>query len=96
VVAYAHELFGKTPCWSNQVRSEVKAVTNADSFSGRGLSQDGKGLSTHWSSVKSPVCGVAHGLSCRLDRLAVLGNSVVPTVAAIALKRVLFLEEYGS
>jgi DNA (cytosine-5)-methyltransferase 1 len=93
VVAYTHELFGKTPRWSNQVGFEVKALANADSFSGRGLSQEIKGLSAHWSSVKSPVCGVAHGLSKRLDRLAVLGNSVVPSVAEIALKRVLFLEQ---
>jgi len=91
VVAYSYELFGKTPPWSNQVRSEVKAITNADSFSGRGLSEEVKSLSAQWSSVESPVCGVAHGLSNRLDRLAVLGNSVVPLVAAIALKRVLFL-----
>jgi len=96
VVAYTYESFGKTPSWSNQVGSEIKAITNTDSFTRRGLSQAGKGLSAHWSSVKSPVCGVAHGLSKRLDRLAVLGNSVVPTVAAIALKRVIFLEEYGS
>jgi len=94
VVAYTHELFGKTPRWSNQVGSEVKAITHTDSFSGRGLSQEVKGLSAQWSSVESPVCGVAHGLPCRLDRLAALGNSVVPTVAAIALKRVLFLESW--
>jgi DNA (cytosine-5)-methyltransferase 1 len=94
VVAYAHELFGKTSPWSNQVGSEVKTITHADSFSGRGLSQEGKGLSAQWSSLESPVCGVAHGLSKRLDRLAVLGNSVVPSVAAIALKRVLFLESW--
>jgi DNA (cytosine-5)-methyltransferase 1 len=94
VVAYAHELFGKTPRWSNQVGSEIKALAYADSDPGRGLSQNIKGLSSRWSSIKSPVCGVAHGLSHRLDRLAVLGNSVVPTVAAIALKRVLFLESW--
>jgi DNA (cytosine-5)-methyltransferase 1 len=93
VVAYTHELFGKTPRWANQVGSEIKAVTNADSFSGRGFSQAGKSLSAHWSSVESPVCGVAYGLPKRLDRLAVLGNSVVPTVAAIAFKRVLFLDQ---
>ncbi len=94
VVAYSHESFGKTPRWSNQVGSEIKAVTHTNSFPRRGLSQAGKGLSAHWSSVESPVCGVAHGLPCRLDRLAVLGNSVVPTVAAIALKRVIFLESW--
>jgi DNA (cytosine-5)-methyltransferase 1 len=63
VVAYSHELFGKTPRWSNQVGSEIKAVAHSDSFSRRGLPQAGKGLSAHWSSVESPVCGVAHGLS---------------------------------
>jgi DNA (cytosine-5)-methyltransferase 1 len=90
VVAYSHELFGKTPPWSNQVGSEIKTITHADSFSGRGLSKEVKGLSSRWSSVEPPICGVAYGLPHRLDRLAVLGNSVVPTVAAIALKRVLF------
>jgi len=94
VVAYAHELFGNPPRWSNQVGSEVKTVTHADSFSGGRFSQSSKGLPPQWSSSKSPVCGVAHGLSHRLDRLAVLGNSVIPAVAAIAPKRVLFLESW--
>jgi len=94
VVAYTHELFGKTPCWANQVGSEIKAIAHADSFSGRRLSQAGKSLSAQWSSIESPICGVAHGLPKRLDRLAVLGNSVVPSVAAIAMKRVLFLESW--
>jgi len=85
----AHELFRETPSWVNQVRSEIKAITTTERFSG--LSQEGKGISAQWSSAKSPVCEVAYGPH-RLDRLAVLGNSVVPTVAAIALKRVLFLE----
>jgi len=92
VVVYSDELFRKTPRWSNQVGSEIKALTYADSDPVRGLSQEVKGLSADWSSIKSPVCGVAYGLSHRLDRLAVLGNSVVPSVAAIALKRLLFLE----
>jgi len=94
VVAYAHELFGKAPYWSNQVGSEVKAIAYANGFAGGRLSQNIKGLSAHWSGSKSSVCGVAYGLSHRLDRLAVLGNSVVPVVAAIALKRVLFLESW--
>ena len=93
MVAYSHELFGNPPSWSNQVRSEVKAFSNTNSFSKHGFSEKGKGVSDHWSSVESPVCGVAYGLPYRLDRLAVLGNSVVPIVAAIALKRVLFLDQ---
>jgi len=94
VVAYAHELFGKTPSWSNQVGSQVKAVANTDSFPGRRLSQEVKSLPANWTGSKSPVCGVDYGLPHRLDRLAVLGNSVVPAVAVIALKRVIFLESW--
>jgi DNA (cytosine-5)-methyltransferase 1 len=37
---------------------------------------------------------VAHGLSRRLDRLAAIGNAVVPAVAAIALQRVLYLASF--
>ncbi len=79
----------------------IETVQFVDSFSGWGLSQKIKSLPAHWSSIESPICGVAHGLSHRLDKLAVLGNSVVPSVAAavripkgIALKRVLFLESW--
>lgn len=46
-----------------------------------------------WSSIKPPVCGVDAGLSNRLDRLAALGNAIVPQVAIAPLLRVKYLAE---
>lgn len=44
--------------------------------------------SNYWSS-KSPVCGVDDGSSVRLDQLKLLGNGVVPIMAAGAVKRLI-------
>lgn len=88
VVAYSHQLFGKAPSWANQVGSQIKAFTNFNRFSKL------HSFPCQWTSAKSPVCGVDYGLPHRLDRLAVLGNSVVPLIAAIAIQRVIYLENW--
>jgi len=49
---------------------------------------------TKGQSSQSPTWGVPYGLPYRLDRLAVIGNAVIPNMAAIALKQVLFLESW--
>ncbi|MEE3716977.1 DNA cytosine methyltransferase [Tumidithrix elongata RA019] len=92
VVAYADQLLGQASPWSEQVGSQVEAVTDSNCFAGLRVGSGNETILAPWRSVKPPVCGVAHGLSKRLDRLAALGNAVVPQVAAIALLRVLYLQ----
>ena len=46
---------------------------------------------TFWTTQSSPS-GVADGVPRRLDRIRGLGNAVVPQVAAIALQRILDIE----
>jgi DNA (cytosine-5)-methyltransferase 1 len=94
VVAYSSSLCGQAPPWSDQIRSQIAAVTNSHRIAGIRAGQGNQTILAPWSSVEPPICGVAHGLSRRLDRLAALGNAVVPAVAAIALQRVLYLESY--
>jgi DNA (cytosine-5)-methyltransferase 1 len=78
VVAYANGLFGQAPSWANQVGDQIAAARAA----------------TKGQSSQSPPWGVPYGLPYRLDRLAVIGNAVIPNMAAIALQRVLFLESW--
>jgi DNA (cytosine-5)-methyltransferase 1 len=47
-----------------------------------------------WRSGTIPVCGVAAKFPDRIARLSALGNSIVPACAAIALRRVLYLDRY--
>lgn len=46
---------------------------------------------TCWSSTVAPASGVAHGFPNRLDRIASLGNAIVPHCAAVAMLRVIYL-----
>jgi DNA (cytosine-5)-methyltransferase 1 len=47
-----------------------------------------------WYSRLIPACGVPRKFPDRNARLSALGNSIVPACAAIALKRVLYLQEF--
>lgn len=40
----------------------------------------------YWQNTEPPVCGVAHGVSHRVDRIRGLGNAVVPSQAKEAFK----------
>jgi DNA (cytosine-5)-methyltransferase 1 len=92
VVAYASRVCGQAPPWPDQIRAQIAAVNDSNSIAGIRAGQGNQTVLAPWTSVEPPICGVAHGLSRRLDRLAALGNAVVPAVAAIALQRVLYLE----
>jgi DNA (cytosine-5)-methyltransferase 1 len=92
VAAYASSLCGKASPWADQVRSQIEAVTDSNGIAGIRSGQGNQTILAPWRSLEPPICGVAHGLPRRLDRLAAIGNAVVPSVAAIALQRVLYLE----
>ncbi len=93
-VAYTRSLCGQAPPWSDQIRSQIAAVTDPDGIAGLRTGQGNQTILAPWRGVEPPICGVAHGLPRRLDRLAAIGNAVVPALAAIALQRVLYLESH--
>jgi DNA (cytosine-5)-methyltransferase 1 len=94
VVAYASSLLGQASPWSDQVRSQIETVTDSNGIAGIWSSSGNETILAPWRSLEPPICGVAHGLSRRLDRLAAIGNAVVPAVAAIALQRVIYLDKW--
>lgn len=103
LVAYPSSLqFSGQPCsWSDQIgyQIEIASTYANDSRSRdwfmRNESKQPNSINSHrsnyWSSFEPPVCGVAHGLPRRLDRLKALGNAVTPQQASIPLMRVLYL-----
>jgi DNA (cytosine-5)-methyltransferase 1 len=94
VVAYTSSLCGQAPPWSDQIRSQIAAVAYPNCIAGIRAGDGNETILVPWRGLEPPICGVAHGLSRRLDRLAALGNAVVPAVAAIALQRVLYLASF--
>lgn len=75
VVAYADGIWWDAPPWREQIRCQIEAAR----------------LAVARQSIEPPAWGISHGLPHRLDRLAAIGNAVIPALAAIALKRVLYL-----
>ena len=107
LIAYPSSLqFSKKPSpWSDQIRCQAAiASTYPNSASSqrdrsakrspqkRTESLPSTGLNA-WSNVSAPICGVDARLPNRLNRLAALGNAIVPQCAAIALMRVQYLAE---
>jgi DNA (cytosine-5)-methyltransferase 1 len=78
VIAYADGIWRDAPSWREQVGYQIEAAR----------------LAISRQSVESPTWGISHGLPHRLDRLAAIGNAVIPDLAAIALKRVLYLDKW--
>jgi DNA (cytosine-5)-methyltransferase 1 len=76
VVAHADGIWWDAPPWRDQIGHQIEAAR----------------LAVARQSIEPPTWGISHGLPHRLDRLAAIGNAVVPALAAIALKRVIYLE----
>ena len=82
----------------------TKTTTDTDSTSSQGdrrterSNKESADIASHsrlspWSSIEPPVCGVDAGLPNRMDRLAALGNAIVPQCAVVPLLRVKYLAE---
>jgi DNA (cytosine-5)-methyltransferase 1 len=85
IVAHADGIWWDAPPWREQVGHQIEAAR----------------LAVSRQSIEPPTWGISHGLPHRLDRLAAIGNAVVPALAAavripkgIALKRVLYLDKW--
>lgn len=48
--------------------------------------------SSVWTEPAPSPCGISNGVPSRMDRVRALGNAVVPSVAEIALRRVMEME----
>jgi len=46
-----------------------------------------------WRITESPVCGAAHGVSDRVDRINGLGNAIVPQVVAVIFACIKLIDE---
>ena len=77
VVAYSDGIWWDAPPWREQVGHQIEAAR----------------LAIARQSIEPPAWGISHGFPRRLDRLAAIGNAVIPALAAIALQRVLYLDK---
>jgi DNA (cytosine-5)-methyltransferase 1 len=74
-------------CGNSGVRRK-KTMANPEKFE----RLSGRYKETYWNSIEPPVCGVAYGLSGRVDRLKQLGNSVVPQIPYLIGKAIMEYE----
>ncbi len=65
---------------SEGIHSERQASFNEESSNNSGK------ILNYWENTEPPVCGVAHGVPNRVDRIRALGNAVVPSQAKEAFK----------
>ncbi len=91
----------KRKCGTCEIHSPI-ADTNGTSSQGNRCAErsieESADIASHsrlspWASIKPPICGVDAGLPNRLDRLAALGNAIVPQCAVVPLLRVKYLAE---
>ena len=104
LIAYPNGLFRQAPSWSDQIGgqiTEIKANPNRYGLQ-RKNRQKLQRSKTHRkslrysdvarrSSFKPPTWGISHGTPNRMDRLAAIGNAIVPQCAVVPLLRVKYL-----
>ena len=104
LIAYPNGLFGQAPPWSDQIGSQITEIkTNPLRY---GLQRQNRQKlqrpKTHRenrrfanvakrSSFEPVPWGIPHGAADRLDRLAAIGNAIVPQCAVVPLLRVKYL-----
>jgi DNA (cytosine-5)-methyltransferase 1 len=76
VVAHADGIWWDVPPWCEQIVCQIELAR----------------LAVARQSIEPPTWGISHGLPHRLDRLAAIGNAVIPAIAAMTMQRVLYLE----
>lgn len=68
------------PRANERIHSEWQAIEHEKS------SENSRKILNYWENTEPPVCGVAHGVPHRVDRIRALGNAVVPSQAKEAFK----------
>jgi DNA (cytosine-5)-methyltransferase 1 len=104
LIAYPNGLFGQAPPWSDQIGSQITEIKTNPLRYGLQMAHRQKlqRSKTHRenrrfanvakrSSVEPPAWGIPYGSADRLDRLAAIGNAIVPQCAVVPLLRVKYL-----
>lgn len=93
IVAYSDQNIGRRACDSSkQINSNNNTKYREEHIGGNKLRKKGKegkigrsicnaSWETNWIEAATSLCGVAHGVSNRVDRLKALGNAIVPQIA---------------
>lgn len=109
LIAYPNGLFREASSWSDQIGGQITEIktyphryglhrTHGQKLQKSQASRKGVRLFDvpKRSSAEPPSWGIPHGLPHRVDRLAALGNAIVPQCAVIPLMRVKYLAELRS
>lgn len=104
LIAYPNGLFREAPSWSDQIGGQITEIkthpyryglqrTHGQKLQRSQIHRANRRftLATQRASFKPPTWGISNGLPNRMDRLAALGNAIVPQCAVVPLLRVKYL-----